>query len=411
MNASSIQIKPRLDAEADCHGCGTRIHAGSVLWQGIHVCARFECSACGTAFIEDLSVGHAISAQVRVDLATGAMTGHDRSRDWFGEPLRSSLQQPDNSPIGFEVEIRKAATRVVVLNCIDFLYGHSLLKLLNATHHLRNRGPDLVVLVPSFLRWLVPEGVAEVWTVDLPLARAQRYFPDLQRRMDKEFERFEQVEVSRAFSHPSDFRLEDFTRVPRHDFSAKDYRVTFVWRADRLWLPENLWTRIARRVRLHSLMLVMQRLKIRILLGRVRRVIPRARLTVAGLGRQGNFPSWIEDSRVDRLGDTQAERAHCRIYSESRVVIGVHGSNLLLPSGHAGMCIDLMPAARWSNLAQDILLSPEDFSGDQRVSAYRYRFVPISMSPREVADMMVSMIRSFDWVAGRFVSERHEVSN
>jgi hypothetical protein len=84
---------------------------------------------------------------------------------------------------------------------------------------------------------------------------------------------------------------------------------------------------------------------------------------------------------------------------------------MLLPSGHAGMCVDLTPVARWPNLAQDTLLSPEDFSGDPRVSAYRYRFVPSSMFPLETADMIVSMIRSFDWVAGRFVSERHEVSN
>ena len=411
MNASSIQIKPHLQAHAECHRCGAQLRAKSVLWQGIHVCARFDCGACGAAFLEDLSIGHAISGPIRVDLATGTMTGHDRGQAWFGEPLQSSLQRPDNSPIGLEVEIRKTATRVIVLNCVDFLYGHCLLKLLNATHHLRNPDLGLVVLVPNFLRWLVPEGVAEIWVVDLPLARAQRYFPDLERRIGKELERFEQVEVSRAFSHPADFRLEDFTRVPSHDFSAKDFRVTFVWRADRLWVPEDSWTRLARRARLNSLMLALQRRKIRILFGRIRKAIPHARLTVAGLGRQGTFPSWIEDCRADTLADANAERAQCHIYSESRVVVGIHGSSMLLPSGHAGMCVDLMPTARWPHLAQDTLLSPQDFSGDPRVSAYRYRFVPSSMSPRETAEMIVSMIRSFDWVVGRFVSERIGVSN
>ena len=76
-------------------------------------------------------------------------------------------------------------------------------------------------------------------------------------------------------------------------------------------------------------------------------------------------------------------------------MIGVHGSNMLLPSAHAGMAIDLMPAERWSNMAQDILYQQKDFCGDQRVAAFRFRYMPIEVSARTLEKMIVSMSRSF----------------
>jgi len=47
----------------------------------------------------------------------------------------------------------------------------------------------------------------------------------------------------------------------------------------------------------------------------------------------------------------------------------VHGSNMLLPSAHAGMTIDLMPDDRWGNFAQDISYQEDDV----RMGSYRYR--------------------------------------
>jgi hypothetical protein len=50
----------------------------------------------------------------------------------------------------------------------------------------------------------------------------------------------------------------------------------------------------------------------------------------------------------------------------------------------AGSVIDLMPDDRWANILQDILFRPMDM----REALYRYRFVPISIYPSELANMV-----------------------
>lgn len=109
------------------------------------------------------------------------------------------------------------------------------------------------------------------------------------------------------------------------------------------------------------------------LFSQLKEKFPSVQYTVAGFGTTTSFPSWIDDQRVNTLS-IDVEKRLCRIYSESRIVIGVHGSNMLLPSGHAGMTIDLMPKERWGNFAQDIIFQEEN----HRMSSFRYRFLPIS---------------------------------
>ena len=129
-------------------------------------------------------------------------------------------------------------------------------------------------------------------------------------------------------------------------------------------------------------------------------------MTVAGIGRQGSFPRWIEDLRVDKIDSGDVERALCRIYSESRVVIGVHGSNMLLASGHAGMCIDLMPEVRWGNVAQDMLFaSDEPADADLRLSAFRRRFIDVGAPPRLVAAIAILALRHHARAERSFVRE------
>jgi hypothetical protein len=405
MSGSSLQLKPRLEAEADCHVCRTRSAAAGVLWQGIHVLAQYRCAGCGAQFLEDLPVAHAIATPFRVD-AQGALVGGQAGRVWFGEPLARSLRRPAAGPVAMEVEVRRPTRSALILNCLDYLYGHCVLKLLNATRHLREGGAGLVLVVPRFLEWMVPEGVAEVWKVDLPLQRAQEYFPELHRRIEAELARFDEVRLSRAYPHPADYRLRDFTRIASHDLAAAEYRVTFVWRTDRLWLREGIWAAAALRLGLAGLLRAWQRRKIRVALAAVRAAVPQAKPTVAGIGREGRFPRWIDDRRVERAATAEAERELCRVYAESRLVIGVHGSNMLLPSGHAGMCLDLMPASRWGNLAQDILYGDAETRADRRLDAFRVRFVPVETGAAALGRMAAEMVAAVGRASSRFLSGR-----
>jgi len=121
------------------------------------------------------------------------------------------------------------------------------------------------------------------------------------------------------------------------------------------------------------------------------------RFTAAGLGISGSLPSFVDDRRT-RSFDEETERALCTIYSESILVIGVHGSSMILPSAHAGMAVSLMPSRRWGNFAEDILYTEEDV----RLSAFQRRIIPLNLNLCDVRDITSDMIMGRDYFIKKF---------
>jgi hypothetical protein len=293
----------------------------------------------------------------------------------------------------------------VLLNCLDTLYGHSLLKLLNAQYHLERRADvDLVVIVPSLLAWMVPDGVAQVWSVGLPLRRGTEWNEWLAREIRRRVETFDRVSLSHALSHPrpDEFDIERFTRVkpfPLDEWEARLERpsVTFIWRDDRPWRapttnssPPTRREQLKRLIASHSQSKVGQDELVSELAEALRRDLPALDFAVAGLaedGACGELPEWIGDLRRAAL-DEDAERVWCQRYAASHIVVGVHGSNMLLPSAHAAGVVELIGAGRWGNFTQDVLFRD---AGDCRETLFRYRFVD-ELTPPSALARLVNMI-------------------
>ncbi len=391
-----IQIKPNIDHEMYCLSCSTVLSPERVLWQGIHVCAVSICPACRSEIVDDFQVGHAEMDPCRVNMTTGELLiNNSYSRRWFGKPFLESLQNPRDYPgLTLKVEKFRDCKEVLILDCIDFLYGHSLLKLLNAEAYLNgNKELGLVLLIPPFLRWMVPSGVAEIWTAKIPLAKARNYYLQFNQLLTRECERFETIFLGRAHSHPKDFTIERFTGVEKHNFDKGVFRITFVWREDRPWLDGWYLPKIVSKLGIARPFLVLQNRRVRRLFSLMRHKFPHAIYTVAGLGTTTKFPSWIDDQRV-RGFDENTEKKLCEIYAESRQVIGVHGSNMLLPSAHAGLTLDLMPITRWGNMVQDILYQVKD----SRMASHTYQYIPIGTRIdhlAHIASIQLEKYRSF----------------
>jgi hypothetical protein len=384
-----IEIKPNLQHRSNSPYSGKALKPVKVLWQGTHVCVVSE-SPEGDEIIEELRIGHAAKTPYQIDLAKGATFSGDKYADeLLAKPLLKSLQNPKLEQLEISQEIFKSYQRVIVLNCIDYLYGHSLLKLLNAQRHLESN-PELgvIVIVQKFLRWMVPDGVAEIWTVPISLKNGQDYYPSFAEFVEKQSQRFEEIYVSEAYSHPSKFDITKFTRVPKHSFDDRAaIKITFVWREDRL-LVNNFLFRVLRKLKLLDIALAIQNWKVQQLFEKIRSKLPEAQFAVAGLGTKTQFPKWIEDYRVERFNE-QTEKETCQIYSESRLVIGLHGSNMLLPSGLAGMTLDLIET-RWGNFAQDVLYQETN----PRLASFRYRYLPSQVSADILANIAAQMIET-----------------
>lgn len=362
--------------------------------------ADLQCSGCGREFYGDLPVGHGLYYPMLIERGTGKV--HDKyGVGWFANWLGGSYAHRTNTPIGFSVVERKAINKPLLLNCLDMLYGHCLLKLLNAQYYLDHKPEfDLVVLVPRFLRWLVPDGVAGIWTVELPLNRGIEWNDWLADDLLKRISALGECWLSVAFPHPhpEDYNIERFTGIRPFSIDEWDIRmkrptITFIWREDRLWdfekpkLMNCLQNRIGAIADKHMAMVHRQRYRVIKLAEILRLEFPDLDFAVVGTGESGEFPAWITDLRHSQIDDS-VERTWCDRYASSHVVMGVHGSNMLLPSALAGAVVELMPDERWGNILQDILLRP----GDLRETIFRCRIVPVSTPIEHVASLVVSLL-------------------
>ena len=139
-----FKIKPNIEYKSICPKCSNSLIINDILWQGIHVCAKSRCEKCNIDYIEDLKVGQAMFGAYQIDMNNFKLYGPEISKSWFGKPLLDSLKNPaDKEKLEFKIERFKINKEVIIINCIDFLYGHSLAKLLSADYYLKNYS-DLV---------------------------------------------------------------------------------------------------------------------------------------------------------------------------------------------------------------------------------------------------------------------------
>ena len=404
-----IEIKPNIQNHSTCPYDQTTLKPIEVLWPGLGIYVKTKCDTCQTEFIEALRVGHSVRRAYQIDIAKGKhfyQKTNDHWFNWYTDPFLEYLQNPQTESVPITKEVFKECKRVIILNCIDNVYGHCLMKLLNAQRHL-DSNPDygLVVIVQTFKRAMVPDGVAEIWTVDIPLRNGHFYYPNFNQFVTEELKRFAEIYVSKAHSHPSQFDMTRFSRIPKHNFENDDFKITYEWREDRLWCSELLF-RTLRKIKLFKLALLIQNRKVIRLLKILHSKFPEAKFTLTGLGKSTEFPNWIEDCRVDNYqGSTDKELN--QIYSQSRLVIGVHGSNLMKASAHAGMTISLIPQRRWYNFAQEIIYQ----ENDPRVAAFRYRYVSVETSITEIATIAYWMIIGYSDFVLDMTGDKHSSSN
>ena len=142
-----IEVKPNLTHQSNCPYCKAPLKNISILWMGMRVCAESECLSCHAKIIEDLKIVYALTFPCQVDLTKQTVFCSEVVNDWFGKPLLWALENPEQSEVKISREIFTHHQQVIILNCVDFLYGYSLLRLLNAQKHLECHSQYGLILI------------------------------------------------------------------------------------------------------------------------------------------------------------------------------------------------------------------------------------------------------------------------
>lgn len=398
-----VPVKPELFRDFPCPVCGGGpVETRGWALPGIHALGDYVCTSCGQAFYRDLPVGFGVDHPMAIGKADGRLFNINAGPEWIHGPLLRGYREPSKEPVAIERITHREARRVVILNTLDFLYGHVLLKLFNAQYYL-DRHPELglVLILPMSYAWLVPKGTAEVWLVDQKLSQAHGWHSAIDAFVQERSSRFDEIHMAKGYAHPefASIDIERFTGVKPfvlEELLRRPPHITFIARRDRLWFA-SAWAKFRYRAMNKLGLRMLARLALRRqdrliarTMRKVRAQIPDVQFTVVGLGRPGGFGPMAVDLRTERM-DQETEMRWCSAYAKSQLVIGVHGSNMILPTALAAGCIEILPYDRYGNIVQDISVRWHD-----RMQLFLYRFVDEFAQPGAVARHAVSMFKDFE---------------
>lgn len=398
-----------------CPDCDGTLSARSMCVAGMPIIVSASCYGCGRAFDFDWPAGHALLHPVFVDRETEDV--HVGGKDWYARRVVGCLASRKN-PASVEITVRgecRPGRDAVLVNCIDFIYSHVLLKLMSVPRHMRESpDDDVVVIVPKFLAWLVPAGVVSI-EVDLPPSRGTEWVEGLDATVDRVLMPSRAVRISPAVSQPEvtncDLAMLGVDLTPQSLATGDTpLQVGFILRSDRhrLWLgPPNLVLRFARRLLperlIHRLHLRRQHRNYENVARLVRKRHPHARFIALGIGNRGGLPDFVRDLRTP--GPIREELPWLEDYRRCHIVVGNHGANMLLASLLAGAVVELIPASHLADFGEDLII-PGGSIPDPKWCLFRYRVLPEASSPVTVAETVLSVIDDADFLHKNFIENR-----
>lgn len=381
-----LKIYPQIEFSAKCPSDGAELDVAGVAIPGMRCLANTVCPDCGTRYYIDLPVGHALRGSIILNQTTAEI--YDPvDRDWFSNPLKEGFLNPVTSEVVPTVHKLFDSDRIVIVNCLDFLYGHSLLKLLNVQRYL-DHSPELgcCVLVPSQLVHLVPDGVAEIWEFPVPVKEGWKWYIALERWMQEQLTKRKECFLSPVYSHPSN-RVYDLYRFVRNVPDISEHigkhqpTILFSYREDRLW----------------GRSLSQQQRNLQKLYNQLSAIFPDMSFVLVGFGQHNQIQATgakLIDLRTNKFN---VERDHLWMayMSAADCAIGIHGSNMLLPSGLAKSTVELVPRSRLGNTVQDFLLTSTQQDSREVLLFYRMLYgdeLLLNILPSSVTDAVANVL-------------------
>ena len=341
----------------------------------------------GREFLVDAESGPSWLTQCVLDVRNGEVFNTNAHTQWHCDQLMNAWRNRADRSVHVDVEVVSNCTEIVLLNTIDDLYGHSLLKLLNASRHIAAGGPGLCVLVQRHLRHLVPRGAAEIWTVDIPSSEGVQWFESIEAWVAERFRRYRRVFLSKCYPHlpPRFYDLADFVPDCPRPAVLRNHTpvIAFHARDNRLWGDS----------------VAMQERRLRRLYHELKWRFPNVGLVLIGFHKQCSKPlswkGWI-DLRCESISQ-DIETEWFQVMRHTDCAVGVHGSNLLLPSGLAKTCIELLPQFKYPVIGTTFLFK-DDFV-DPRVPMLTHTHLfgddqLLEVSPERLARTIASQFYS-----------------
>ncbi|MDX2191692.1 MAG: hypothetical protein SFY32_17715 [Bacteroidota bacterium] len=367
----------------------------------MNIFSKATCKKCNTGFYQAINFGHTAHFHLSFSFDLLQVKTDIRIKNWLTYYVIQSFKKPfinQKTPI---IKQFKNSTKVILVNCLDYCYGHVFYKLLNSLE-ITKKYPEygVIVIIPENFQWLIPSQVSEAWIFPHNLNTFQNQIQGFNEFIHKELNRFETVKIHPLCIHPNvqKFDIESFLKAKK--FDLKNYNnaplITFIYRENRLWLNNkliNYFYKGLKKIKLDNILPPIFEYYQCHLFSKVayqiKKKCPDANFAITGIGLKGKAIKLITDKRSQIITE-QIERNWCDLYSQSLLVIGVHGSNMIIPTALAGGFIEVLPRHKIDHLTEDI---NQNYSN--RIASFLGRYVDEFSSTKLVATHAISIINNF----------------
>lgn len=403
-----ISIQPFDFSLAACPTCKhEKVEVRAYFFQGVHVLIDAYCQACELEFWHSMPIAQDYYHPIALRKSNLHNLAPHSSNEWLVRPLIDGLKGRKQVPVRLEKTVyANRSSDAIILNCLDDCFGHIFSKLWNAQTLQKNHPTKhLIVLAPKSIAWMIPSNVDETWLIAIPLAQANALLKGLDAGIKAELSRFKQVWLSQVpvhLDHHTRVDLEALLgrkRFPLKNFLSTNPCVTFALREDRLWHGSVLLGYLylaSVKFRLFSafrwLFLRRQRSLVTRTAKLLHREIPNLSIYLTGLGKSLAFSSAFQDYRVSQVSE-EIEYQWMDIYAKSHIIVGVHGSNMLIPTALSAGFINILPRYKVDHIAEDTLLPYPN-----RMLQFMGRFLDENSGPQRVASHIISIFSKFSYV-------------
>jgi hypothetical protein len=252
----------------------------------------------------------------------------------------------------------KKFNKIAVINVLDNCHGHSLLKLFFALKETSlNKDKDFLIIIPRSLIHFLKAGIfTYTLVVDHTYASLEECYI-LNKVIEPFLLNYESKYLFPIDTYGTISKEELLSKINLLDrvVSRSIERITFYYRSDfiRKWQGNGQFVNV-----------------IRLFTNLKQFVSNEVIFTVIGNKDGRAFPAWIDDKRVTSYSVTNDFKEN-EIYAQSKIVISLTGSHMLIPSILSDCTVHLHPTYKYKNVAEDVV----SFEGeDTLINSYKHLY-------------------------------------
>lgn len=360
-----IELKPRLSLQTRCPYCNCMDLLEYWIWQGVHFIGIFKCFCCERKFYLTLPTGHAKEFPVAMDENFQAISYPEAPKDWLAVPLINSLQKPKPGFYNFDHQVRRKKEQIIIINCLDTCYGHVLYKLFYSQQYLAQKEYGLLYLVPENVVWMVPERADELLVVKGRLGELNTFDPELDGFLHRLLKNYDKVFLSESLSEADEKVFEKGFFFPmeiiKNKKEIKSKSIVFIIREDRPWIQNRfdylifmIYQKWKHLKFLKEYLIKRQIELLEKLSSKLKAHYPQVKLVVSGFVEKKDNYSGFDSCISNLVADIEQEKVWLQKYNDSDIIIGVHGSHMIIPSIFAPSIINIIPPFKNPHTGEDI---------------------------------------------------------